>query len=530
MLAIVVRLLALSLLASVLSAAAPLRLTRAQYEDRIRAAWLGQMAAALMGFQFEHHVASVEFVRDLPEPYRKGFIPIDDDWYYEMVAIRAFEKYGPRMTVQQLGKQWNENSAGTWGSSEQALLLLRRGIAPPDTGHPRYNRLWFSIGPQFSADVYGLLAPGMPNAAARIARQYGHLNGYAEGVDGAVFMAGMVSLAFTETDPRVIVRKAAQLIHPSSPYRQCLDLVIGMAEKGYSAGAIASAVEERWHLEYPATNNAVANGGLVAVSVWFGEGDFLQTVNHAFRAADFTDADCNAANAAAVVGAMKGMKAIPENLVKALGDRIQGSKLGEVVLTPPVDESLTDLTSRTANVGLKIVAEYGGAASSAGTLTVQPQPTEPLPPELFNIDELVRYWNPDWQMVRAGVGGAGGGMKGIRGNTWLDGDVLATWPRDEVRGMMLTRTLKPDEKGSSLAVEVAADPGRAWALDIYAGNSKLLSRVIQNPEKERRWQMVEVAIPRPKEESVAIRLYQRTLLGPEYAAGNAYWRNLRLRD
>ena len=52
---------------------------------------------------------------------------------------------------------------------------------------PRYNRLWFSIGPQFSADVYGALAPGMPNLAAKMAREYGHLNGYAEGVDGAFF-------------------------------------------------------------------------------------------------------------------------------------------------------------------------------------------------------------------------------------------------------------------------------------------------------------------------------------------------------
>jgi hypothetical protein len=530
MLASVMRLLLLLVLASVLNAAGPLRMTRLEYEDRIRAAWLGQMAGALMGFQFEHRVASVEFVRHLPEVYRKGFIPVDDDWYYEMVAVRAFEKYGTRMTVQQLGEQWKENNAGTWGSSEQTLRLLRRGIQAPDTGHPRYNSLWFSIGPQFSADVYGMLAPGMPNLAARIAREYGHLNGYAEGVDGAVFMAGMVSLAFTESDPRAIVRKAAMLIHPSSPYRQCLDLVIAMAEQGSTAEAIAGTVEDRWHLEYPATNNAVPNGGLTAISVWFGEGDFLETVNHAFRAADFTDADCNAANAAAVVGAMKGMKAIPDDIVKALGDRIQGAKLGHVVLTPAVDESLTDLTRRTADIGQKLAVESGSATLSAGTLTIQPQSPVPLPAELFRIDDLVRYWNPEWKMLRSGVGGAGGGMRGIRGNTWLDGEVLATWPRDEVRGLMLTRTLKPGEKSSVLAVEVAADPGRAWALDIYAGNQKLLSRVIENHEPERLWQPVEVAVPRDAARPVRLRLYQRTLLGPKYAAGNAYWRNLRLRN
>src|SRR5262245_22055018 len=118
-----------------------------------------------------------------------------------MVAVRAFEQYGIAMTVEQLGEQWKENSCGSWGSSEQARLNFSKGIKAPHTGHPRYNKLWFTIGPQFSADVYGALAPGMPNLAGRLAREFGHLNGYAEGTDGAVFMAAMVSLAFRKRTP-----------------------------------------------------------------------------------------------------------------------------------------------------------------------------------------------------------------------------------------------------------------------------------------------------------------------------------------
>jgi hypothetical protein len=281
-------------------------MSASEYEDRIRASWYGQIAGTLMGFAFEHRAAAAAVVDTIPDRF-KG-IPVDDDWYYEMVAVRAFERFGIIMTAAQLGEQWKLNNAGSWGSSEQARLLLAKGRSAPDTGHPRYNRLWFSIGPQFSADVYGMIAPGMPNTAGRIAREYGHVNGYAEGADGAVFMAGMVSLAFVENDPREIVRKAAELLHPRSPYREALDLVITMADAGSTAEAVAGAVEDRWHLEYPATNNAVANGALVAMAVWFGGGDWLKTVNLAFRAADFTDADCNAANAGAVIGALKGTK------------------------------------------------------------------------------------------------------------------------------------------------------------------------------------------------------------------------------
>jgi hypothetical protein len=75
---------------------------------------------------FEHLPASV--LKDTPFTPGKGFAEIDDDYYYEMVAIGAFEKYGIHLTVQQLGEQWLANNAGSWGSSEQTLMLLKQGV------------------------------------------------------------------------------------------------------------------------------------------------------------------------------------------------------------------------------------------------------------------------------------------------------------------------------------------------------------------------------------------------------------------
>ncbi|MGP8093259.1 MAG: ADP-ribosylglycohydrolase family protein, partial [Candidatus Sulfotelmatobacter sp.] len=259
-----------------------LSLSRTEYLDRVQAIWTAQMIAQITGARFEHQPAST--LPMTPLTHLPGYAPVDDDYYYEMVAVRAFEKYGIGLTVEQLGQQWLENNAGSWGSSEQALMLLKRGVKAPDTGHPRYNKLWWTIGPQFSSDVYGALAPGMPNVAATLARNLGHINGYAEGTDGAVFVSGMISLAFVEKDTHSIVRKAASLIHPDSPYRQCLDMVITMAESGRTAEQIFRAVDERWGIEYPATNNAVVNGGIVATSVWFGDGDFSKTLQLAVHA------------------------------------------------------------------------------------------------------------------------------------------------------------------------------------------------------------------------------------------------------
>src|SRR5262245_36726749 len=180
-------------------------------------------------------------------------------------------------------------------------------------------------------------------------------------------------------------------------------------------------------------------------------------MNLCAKAADFTDADCNAANAAAIIGAMHGMKGLPAHMVEQLGDRIKGEKMGPVTLTPPVDEKISDLAQRTAAIGEKLLARAGIPRDKDGwPIAVQQPRTQPA--ELFTLADLMKYWNAQWTLDRAGFGGAGGGMAGIRGITYLDGDVLATYPRDEVRGLVLRRTAKLGGK-PRLEFQAGADSG-----------------------------------------------------------------------
>jgi hypothetical protein len=512
--------------ASAQASARILRLSREEYLDRVQAIWTAQMIAQITGVRFEHQPASTLPVT--PMTHLPGYAPVDDDYYYEMVAVRAFEKYGIGLTVEQLGQQWLENNAGSWGSSEQALLLLKRGVKAPDTGHPRYNKLWWTIGPQFSSDVYGALTPGMPNVAAALARNLGHINGYAEGTDGAVFVSGMISVAFVERDTHSIVRKAASLIHPDSPYRQCLDMVISMAESGRTAVQIFRAVDGRWGIEYPATNNAVVNGGIVATSVWFGDGDFGKTLQLAVHAADFADTDCNSANSESVVAAMHGMKALPSEQVSELHDRIQGKEMGPLQLTPPVDESISELARRTVRIGEAILVSHG-AIDEGKSIRIPVHDPATQPAELFKLADLMQYWNRDWTMERAGFGGAGGGMPGIRGITYLDGQVLATYPRDEVRGTVLKRTVNLGS-ASSLQFKAGVDVGRAWQLQVYVNDEKMFDKLIDGlydtgQSDSRHWEDISIDLSDYKNQKVVLRLYQRVLV-PHHEAGNAYWRDL----
>jgi len=501
-------------------------LSQDEYLDRVKAIWLAQMIGQATGVRFEHQIASVLPVT--PPSVLPGYAPIDDDYYYEMVAVRAFERYGIHMSVQQLGQQWLENSAGSWGSSREALLLMRRGILPPDSGNPRYNKLWWTIGAEFSSDLYGALSPARPLQAARLARNYGHINGYAEGVDGGIFVSGMISIAFAEHDPHKVVKGAAMLIAPSSPYRQALNTVISMAEAGKPASEIYATLDHRWGIEYPGTNNAVLNGAIVATTVWFGEGDYQKTLQFAVHAADFTDADCNAANAESIVAAMYGTKALPIDQVSALNDRVKGDMLGPVRLTPGVDESIAELARRTARIGEDLLSE-NGIDTSKPLLSIPIETPTEQPAELFRLSDLTQYWNPDWKLLRAGFGGGDGGLEGIGGMTYLDGDTLSTWPYDNVRGVTLERSVKLGDH-ASLNFDVGVDEGRSWKLQVYVNDVRVLNQMIDGTDSlkgadEHMWRDVHIDLASYKGQTVVLRLYQLVLNTSE-KPGDAYWKNL----
>lgn len=532
------------------------QISKAEFQDRVKAVWTAQIISVVLGWQFEHQQASVIWVDQYPKSRidqlsnNKG-APLDDDWYYEMAALRAFQKHGVDLTIEQLGHQWVLNKVGTWGSSEMARLNLENGVSARKSGHPEYNRLWFTMGNQCRGELFGLLAPGNPNLAARLSSDLGHINSYAEGTDGGVMVSVMISLAFIEKDPRALVRRAVGILDPSTAHRQCIDKIIQWAESGLTHKEICNRIEDEWHFVYPATNNAVANMGLAVAALWFGEGDFLKTINLAYSAADFTDADCNAAIAGSVVAAMRGTAALPEHLVQPLNNCIIGTHLGPLKVEPPVNITIDELARQTVEMTEKFLLRHNYASVHDTYYKFSLSPIEARPAELFHPDEFVKYWNPSWTLERSGFGAPGGGHRGIRGGTFLDGDVLATFPRDEVRGVVIRRTVMI-RAGDSLHVEVGADPGRTWKLEILVDNTKHVSQLIdggpsigwsgiapQNfppPTEEyiksarlRRWTNISLDLTPYAGQSVTIRLYQHTLVRNKYP-GNAYWRNLKIKS
>jgi hypothetical protein len=217
--------------------------------------------------------------------------------------------------------------------------------------------------------------------------------------------------------------------------------------------------------------------------------------------------------------------------VGTLHDRIKGDTMGDVRLTPPVDESISALARRTAVIGEKILLLHG-AKLDADDLIIPVEPPTTQQPEVFGLADLTKLWNPDWTLERAGFGGAGGGIEGIRGGTHLEDAVLSIFPRDEVRGALLRRSVELSDS-PSLTFDAGADAGRTWHLQVFVNNDKLLDQLIEgrpttqeNP-LDRHWEHIHLDLAAYKTQSVVIRLYDLVLV-PNHHAGNSYWRGLQL--
>ena len=112
-----------------------------------------------------------------------------------------------------------------------------------------------------------------------------------------------------------------------------------------------------------------------------------------------------------------------------------------------------------------------------------------------------------------------------------------------MRGVLLRRTVRPGPT-STLTLVVAADPGRAWRLSVFAGNDRLVQEVVDGgppiewteqpplsyPESEfaamkaaRVWRRIGVDLAPYAGREIVLRLYQTTLVR-DRVPGNAYWK------
>ncbi|MHC4249528.1 MAG: ADP-ribosylglycohydrolase family protein [Planctomycetota bacterium] len=302
----------------------------------MKAGWIGQMAGVGWGAPTEFKFRGVIIPEERIPNWKPNMVNQfnQDDIYVEMTFLQTLEDYGLDVSIRQAGLDFAASEYRLWHANVAGRKNLRRGIAPPDSGHPELNKCADDIDYQIEADYSGLIAPGMPQIPVELGEKFGRLMNYGDGVYAGQFVGALYAEAFFETDIVKVVHGGLKSIPEKSQYAEMVrDLLAWYEEEPDDWQATWRRIEEKYHAnpEYAHRKcsghgganhfsiDAKLNRAYILMGLLYGKGDIDRTIVIAMRCAQ--DSDCNPSNAAGVLCTTLGVSKLPEKFTSALNMR-----------------------------------------------------------------------------------------------------------------------------------------------------------------------------------------------------------------
>ena len=215
---------------------------------------------------------------------------------------------------------------GGYGVSTEhtAYLNLKSGIPAPRSGSIAQNGrvLAEQIGGQIFIDTWGLISPREPERAARYAVTAASVSHDGEGLHGAAFMAAAIAMAFDTAQIEQIIAAGLAQIPQNSLYRKVFDEVAAFHRAHpQNWRACLDMLQTDWNYDkYPGVCHIIPNAGVCALALYYGEGDFAQTIELATMCG--WDTDCNAGNVGTILGVAAGLANIPAHYRNPVNDEV----------------------------------------------------------------------------------------------------------------------------------------------------------------------------------------------------------------
>jgi arylsulfatase A-like enzyme len=387
--------------------AAPRRLSREALRDKIKGAWAGQMIGVSYGAKTEFRAKGVRYETEIkPEPLSNAIQ--QDDLYVEMTFARVLDTVGLDATSVDFGAAFKDSRYQLWHANAAARRNLARGIAPPLSGHPRFNAHADDIDFQIEADFIGIMCPGLPQASNQIADRVGRVMNHGDGLYGGMFVAGMYAAGFFETDPRAVVAAGLACIPPGSSYARLVSDVMTWSQQHPEDWRVVwGLIQEKWDVDDPCPDGALnpfnidakLNGAYIALGMIYGRGDWERTMEVSTRCGQ--DSDCNPSSAAGVLGAMLGYAKLPESYRRELA-AIADTKFQFT------DYSFNEIVQSTERRALAVIQRAGGKVTETEVIIPRQAPHAPAleqcnfgkPVKLVEVGAAEWTWRGTWRIEK----------------------------------------------------------------------------------------------------------------------------------
>jgi len=481
-----------------------------EYRDKMIAGWIGQMAGVAWGapteFRYKGRIIPVdEMPTWQPEMINNAFR--QDDLYVEMTFLRSLEIHGLDVSRRRAGIDFASTHYSLWHANYHGREALRRGIGPPDSGHPQFNKHADDIDYQIEADFSGVIAPGLPNTAIALGETFGRLMNYGDGLYGGQFVGGMYAEAFFESDPVNIVKAGLRCIPRRSQYAEAIRDVLRWHKKNPDDWEKTwDLINRKYHLNpdyrrFSCTGpksdfniDAKINGAYIVMGLLYGERDLDKTIVISTRCGQ--DSDCNPASAGGVLFTTVGASKLPKRFTSALDkERVFSHTAYNFRRLINVSEKLARQMVLAA--GGRIEKDKDGQGVFVIPVTAaKPSKLErswepgPIANSRFSDEELqeilrdmiaphvikgLRKFVPGWEITGCGQDSNPGLYPAARGKE----NVFLTHPLNRETACTLSRRVAiPAGKRTTLRLTVGHHPKGDWDLVVKVEGKELLKKLI----------------------------------------------------
>jgi hypothetical protein len=515
-------------------------LNRETYRDKMKGAWVGQMAGVGWGLPTEFDYINTFIPDDKVPEWNTQMVNQqgNDDLYVEMTFLSTLKKHGLDATIRQAGIDFANTGYTLWAANRTGRRNLRYGIAPPASSHPGYSNNCDDIDYQIEADYSGIMAPGMPNVPIEMGEKFGRLMNYGDGMYGGQFVGAMYSVAYFEDDVKKVIEKALECIPAESDYAVCVRDVLDWHRK-YPGDwkKTWQLIEEHYHESYEHQKfakkhdswipiDAKINGAYIVMGLLYGNGDMEQTLKISMQGGK--DSDCNPSNAGGILGAMMGYEAIPEKFKKALDvdKKFSYSEYDFHDLLRLVEKFTRELVVK--NGGEIIKEKNGKEIFKIRVQKPNPSPYQPsfdpapvtedslytekemkkiLAYSSLHFKPVVEKFGLEMEIIHCG--------KTVKPElvSWNKKEnVLATTPMSATRSLLMRFNAKNDRMKKNqtpyLSFKAGHDANKQWKLSIRdrqaQRNRLVLDTVISGNPEEMQWHNFEIALTPGKHANVVI--------------------------
>ena len=318
------------------------------YLDAVHGSWVATMVANHSGIPIEGIYIDEPGPGDSIELVLLDQWSTDDDTHIEWLELHIMETHGLEPTDEQIRDEWLDHLDGDiWVSTLRARDLMREGVLPPETGDAELNPegAW-SIDAQLETELFGLISPGDPDEARRLARRFASITNRGPAVDASAFYAHMYAQAFFEPDVAALIADARSGEPADSIVAPIVDDVSGWYEANPSDWrATRTLIRDRYDTD-PEWWASRVNFAATIMALLYGEGDLQETVTIAGLAG--WDADNNMTSAAGLIGIGIGFENLPEPYGSATDIYFNEDLVGDL----PQFDSVLNIAERTVALGL----------------------------------------------------------------------------------------------------------------------------------------------------------------------------------